>query len=197
MKNEPHTEIYGSYKNIRSAAWHCLLNYKIHELPIDLTLITKPSRIVVHRNSRVNVLFEGELGAAYWRNEIWHVVYDDTKSVGMQRFTLAHELGHIFLGHEMVKGKHGRMFVENKPQAEKDADMFAVRLLAPACVLWAIGVESSGDIQQICHVSRSAAEYRSERMKELNKRNMYLSHPLERRVYEQFKGFIDTRKKRT
>ena len=107
-----------------------------------------------------------------------------------QRFTTAHELGHILLGHV------GQSPVVNRePQAtdnpiEQAANVFAARLLAPACVLWGCGVRSAADIERLCHVSRQAAEYRMERMRILYARNRFLTSPLEGAVYRQFEEYI-------
>ena len=64
-----------------------------------------------------------------------------------QRFTAAHELGHILLGHV------GKFKLVNREPNEKDnpieqaANVFASRLLAPACVLWGCGVKSHEEIR--------------------------------------------------
>ena len=109
----------------------------------------------------------------------WIIVYDDSETPDRIRFTIAHELGHILLGHELEAGfGHFRRIAEGKPITETQADEFAARLLAPACVLWALGVSSTEDIAALCGISHKAAAIRSKRMKVLNERNMFLSHPL-------------------
>lgn len=66
---------------------------------------------------------------------------------------------------------------------EQTANVFASRLLAPACVLWGCGVQSAEDIAQLCDISRAAAEFRWSRMQELYRRQRFLTSPLERLVY--------------
>jgi len=61
--------------------------------------------------------------------------------------------------------------------------VFASRFLAPACVLWGLNVHTAADIARFCEISKEAAEIRAKRMAELYKRNMFLTSPLERRVY--------------
>lgn len=73
---------------------------------------------------------------------------------------------------------------------EQAANVFASRLLAPACVLWGCGVQSAEDIEQLCDISRAAAEFRWTRMQELYRRQRFLTSPLERLVYDQFADYI-------
>ena len=111
--------------------------------------------------------------------------------LGRKRFTVAHELGHIFLGHPLIAGYHARTTGENLPQTEKAANVFASRFLAPACVLWGLNAHTADEIARFCEISAEAAEIRAKRMAELYKRNMFLTSPLERRVYSQFEAFIE------
>ena len=113
-----------------------------------------------------------------------------------QRFTAAHELGHILAGHV---GKYTLVNREPSPQdnpIEQAANVFASRLLAPACVLWGCGVQTAEEIQQLCQISRQAAAYRMERLRVLYARQRFLTSPLERAVYEQFREYIKTHRMR-
>lgn len=190
MKN-----VYRQYENVRNAAWQCLIDYKIDALPVDLLKIVNDAGIKIRKNSDVGILSGCESGACMLDSGTWYMVYDDEATLGRRRFTVAHELGHLFLGHELVNGYHGRTFNTDRPQSEKEADMFAARLLAPACVLWALDVHQAGDIAKLCNMSKAAAKARAERMAVLYERNMFLAHPLERVVYEQFGGFIARERK--
>jgi Zn-dependent peptidase ImmA (M78 family) len=77
---------------------------------------------------------------------------------------------------------------------EHEANVFASRLLAPACVLWGLGVTTPEQISEICGISLTAAEFRMERMDVLYKRNKFLISLLERRVYERFLPYISKNK---
>lgn len=183
--------IYGKYKNARNAAWQCLIDYNISELPIKPTLIARAADIKVIRNSSVNELSPLESGASILIGSQWYIIYDDKNSIEHCRFTIAHELGHIFLGHELAKGYHSRKININKPAIEQEADVFASRLLAPACVLWALDLYTAEEISKLCSISYSAAQIRAERMKILRNRNKFLSSPLERAVYKNFEDYIN------
>lgn len=50
------------------------------------------------------------------------------------------------------------------------------------------------EIAELCGVSLTSAKYRAERMKILYERQNFLTSPLERKIYEQFKDFIETEK---
>ena len=135
----------------------------------------------------------GERGATILKNEQWYIIFNDTESVPVCRFTVAHEIGHILLGHILVSGTKYRTF-SKRDEEEQEADMFAARLLAPACVLHELQALSAEQIAKVCNISISAAEVRSERMQVLEARNKYYLHPLERRVREQFADYIKENK---
>ena len=102
--------LYGSYKNARNAAWQCLLDFDIRELPVKPSTIAKQLGIKIIKNSSINELSEGESGATYLINSKWYIVYNDTEPRQRSRFTVAHELGHILLGHIMCDKHYARTF---------------------------------------------------------------------------------------
>ena len=145
----------------------------------------------VIRNSQVSELRPGEDARTYCNGEKWIIIFNDKNDSSTSRFAIAHELGHILLGHEKTQVKYSKMeqFVK-KPKSENQADMFALRLLCPACVLWGIQTSSVDDIESTCRVPRKWAEIRSSRMKALYKRNAFLSNSCEERVYNNFSKYI-------
>lgn len=185
---------YGLYKDARNAAWQVLLDYDIRTLPVDVVGIAAAEDIAVINNKDVGELKPDEDGASLYSDGKWYIIYKDSPVVGRMRFTVAHELGHIFLGHPLI-GKHSRRFDTEKPDIETQANVFASRLLAPACVLWGLDLHSAEDIANVCNISFAAAKIRAERMQELYKRGMFLTSPLERSVWENFKDYIDDSKK--
>lgn len=184
--------IYGIYKNVRDAAWRCLAEHRIDKLPVDILHIARMTGIKIIKNSSVNELSLSESGASLFDGAKWYIIYDDENTVQRARFTIAHEFGHIFLGHELRKGRHARTFDISKPQVEKEADSFAARLLAPACVLWGLSLHSPQEIADVCNISLAAAKIRAERMSVLYDRNKFLTSPLEKTVYDNFRKYIET-----
>ena len=106
--------------------------------------------------------------------------------------SIAHEIGHIIMGH-LHEGDHS---TENKEQhegeneTESQANQYAARLLAPACILHAIKCIMPEQIEKTCQISRASAEFRSIRMTELIKRNRFLTEPLEKMVFKQFESYV-------
>lgn len=186
--------IYGAYKKARNAAWQCLIDFNVSELPVKPAKVAKAAGIKVVKNSDVNILKPNDSGASILDGDEWRIVYDDTEIIQRCRFTIAHELGHIFLGHELTNGYHARTFDTSRPEIEQQADIFAARLLAPACVLWALDIHSAAEISALCDISNAAAQIRAERMAILYSRNKFLISPLEREVYKNFYDYINSKK---
>ena len=182
--------LYGKYQNLRDAAWRCLLDYKINKLPVDILQIAKSSGIRVIKNSTVEKLKSRESGISLFDGETWYIIYNDKEMLERIRFTISHELGHIFLGHPLKIGYHARTIVSDKPENEVQADMFASRLLCPSCVLWGLNLHTPEEISMICKVSYQAAKKRADRMKILYERNKFLTSSLEREVYKNFFDYI-------
>lgn len=180
--------IYGKYKGVRNASWQAIIDFGITKLPVGLIGIAKQANILVVKNSLAKRLKPNERGISIYDGQ-WIIVYDDTQSSAVSRFTIAHEFGHIFLGHRLKNGYYARTF-EKRNEEEQEADMFAARLLAPACILHEIKALTAEEIMKVCNISSAAAKIRAERMEILEQRNKYYLHPLERQVRQQFEDFI-------
>lgn len=184
--------IYGNYRKSRDASWECLKENGIKELPVDVWSIAAHNNIYIKRNSNVDILEKGEKGVTLLIDNEWYIVFDDSLEYTERHMTIAHELGHIFLGHMLVPIPDNgtlRTF-HSRPIEEVEADMFAIRLLSPACVLWAMKVETAEEISRICGIPMEYAIKRRARMKVLVKRNKFLTSLLEKEVLNQFEKFI-------
>ena len=182
---------YGIYQNVRDSAWSCLADFQITQLPVDVLAVARAAGIHVVKNSDIGLLRQGESGKTYCNGSHWTIVYDDRNPISMSRYTIAHELGHIFLGHSFSYARYLDSPVRaGKPPSEDQSDFFARRLLCPACVLWGLRLHTAQEIAQICGVELSIAEERAQRMRTLYKRNKFLISPLEQKVFEQFQGYI-------
>lgn len=88
-----------------------------------LTDICKALDIKMVKNSQVNMLRKDQNGLAVYVGEQWYIIYDETMPLEEKRFTLAHELGHIFLNHKRKES------LLNDNAQEYEADIFAEGLL--------------------------------------------------------------------
>lgn len=192
---------YRDYQNARDAAWRILLDCNVDRLPVRLNAVCRKLKIrVLTYGQNARMIERANLsqavhctdGMTFYIGETPIVLFNEKVLPARAKFTVAHELGHIVLGHV----KPGSVTTMNREPHPKDApeeqaaNRFAVRLLAPACVLWGMGVHTSEDIMDLCHISRQAAQFRANRMKELYQRNKFLTSKLERDVYWQFQPFI-------
>ena len=179
---------YKNYQNSRNSTWHLLLDLDIKELPIKITDLCRRISIPV----KFADLGAEQDGYTVMINGQPIIVINSLKrdNTARMRFTVAHELGHIMLGHVGVYELVNREPSPEDDEIEQQANIFASRLLAPACVLWGCNVQSPEEIMQLCDISHQAAQFRFERMKALYERNKFLTSPLERQVYQQFKSFM-------
>lgn len=173
--------VYEIYKNVRDAGWRCLLECGINELPTNLSKICKHFNIEIIKNSSLkqNKLLENERAENMMINSKWYIIVNDNDSMAIQRYSIAHEIGHILLGNDA---------------SEYEAERFAIGILAPACVLWGMNIHFAEDIAQVCNISITSARIRAKRMEALYQRNKFLTSPLERQVFQQFLDFINSKK---
>lgn len=166
---------YEDYKTARDASWQCLIDCKVTELPV------KPVQIADHYGIECRLtdafLADGESGKLIRRpSGKVQIIVNPNDTDQRKRFTIMHEIGHYLLG-----------------ESEYQAERFAASVLMPACVLWALNVQSPQTIAEVCNVSQAAAQRRFRRLQELRTRGKFLTHPLEKLVFDQFQDFIRRR----
>lgn len=124
-----------NYKFAKDKAKQVLKKYGIKDVPTDLQIICKEIGL-----EYVELNDPEELdGAIIEINGMRVAMLNKAKSFIRGRFTLAHELGHIFLEHGKrdfydaeVAREYGEDIPENKkPAKEQEADAFASELLIP------------------------------------------------------------------
>lgn len=193
---------YDDYKRARDLSWRVLLDTGTRELPVKVSRICRGYGVTL-RSYQVGAPLIRELGLeaqcdisdgfTVRSGDRCYVFYNMEQPPGRVRFTIAHELGHVLLGH-LGDGEHTvynrESSSENAPE-EHTANVFASRLLAPACVLHALGAVTPEQIAAVCDISMAAARFRAGRMGMLEQRGKYGSSPLERQVLAQFRSYID------
>ncbi len=183
-------DFYGIYTSCRDAAWRCQIDFETRSLPIKVLPLARSAGIAVIKNSAVNELQKNESGATIRYRGNWFIIYDDTLPNNEARMVIAHELGHILLGHEYKFEKHRFGSATRKLRCEKEADMFAIRLLAPACVLHELGVLNADELSNLCEIPLECATSRAARLRELEVRSQFYKSPLEKKVYDLFSDYI-------
>lgn len=183
--------VYGRYKKVRDGAWQLLISCNVRSLPLDVVSVAKTVDIKIIKNSDTHLLHVGESGLSILDNGVWYIVYDDTLSYEDIRFTIAHEMGHIFLGHPLRVGQYWQDNKDKHSPFEVDADDFALRILSPACILWGMNLHTADEIANVCKIPMEVARKRAERMKQLYNRNKFLTSPLEKELYDNFTDFLN------
>lgn len=193
---------YQNYQQARDAAWRILIDCRVRKLPVSVNAICKHLGIRLYtyenaaraiQNRGLSEIVSQTDGLSFYSDETPIILFNQTLLPTRNRFTIAHEIGHIVLGH-VNPGQATSRNREPAPDddlAETAANQFAARLLAPACVLWGLNLHTPEEISKVCGISLTAARFRAERMEILYRRGKFLTSPLERQLYEQFSDFIN------
>lgn len=109
---------------------------------------------------------ESENGATHYdtENNRYLILYNDDPMHNIkerQRFTVAHEVGHILLGHLPYIMEHkiamDNIVSQNYPLFEQEADWCASILLCPFPVLQELNIKSPEEIRKLCGLSVQAS----------------------------------------
>lgn len=161
------------YEKISEQAYSLLRACDIREYPINFRELTSA------RTTRaLNIEFETyesferyspnarrifgskDGAAAYLPGEGFYIVFYNSAAEpqGRINWTIAHEIGHILMGHYT----HGET---DEPDAEREADHFAKLLLCHPLLLEKCGIRDKDGIQQLCGISGVAAANRERELK--------------------------------
>jgi Zn-dependent peptidase ImmA (M78 family) len=193
------------YRKTRDLTWKLLLKSKISSLPVSVEEICNAEkiRLFTYREGK-KLIHTLNLNENIVGNDAFSIrrviFYDDTKPPTRQRFSVAHEIGHVLLHNKL-----NQVISPNDNAIESEANIFASRLLAPLCVLHFLNVQSAEDISEICNISMAAAKIRYQRLCDIRKRDdkmestkgkgVFLLSPLERKLLLQFERFISENKR--
>ena len=199
-----------NYKNSRDVAWQLLIKHKISSLPVNLSKICKAEHIrLFSYKEGAKLIRQLQLEDHMMKNDAFSmgrlIFYNDENSVARQRFSIAHELGHILLHSTQEVTVYNREPSSDDNPLETEANIFASRLLAPLCVLHYLNVQSHEEISEICKISITAAHIRMERLNEIRKRDealcrvsgrgCFLLSSYEKAVFQLFAQFIEAHRK--
>lgn len=135
-----------NYRNASIIASKVLLDFNIQEFPFNFSKLIKQipdlkkvKYSTLARNKGITIsevcnLYGSEEGALIFDGASYRIVYNDTQSTERQRFTLAHELGHYYLGHlkkDETIIQRNNLSEAHSEIAEYEANRFARDILAP------------------------------------------------------------------
>lgn len=181
-----------NYYNLRDAAWRVLLDSETG-IPIE------PEKIIKSHNWLV-ATFDSPYGQTFLEAiadktlpsidaitftyaGYVYILYNNDLPTSRIRFSLAHEIGHIILQHQ-ARG------IDNY---EREANMFAARLLMPMCIIKKLNIQSPNDLAKTFKVSLESATYRFARYQKLLKRNKFFISNLENQLIEKYKNILDNK----
>lgn len=188
------THCKADFKTARHSATELLLKQNLDSLFIDVINFDIDIPIVIDSIQNYSIItkrpisdficdgFNGCLVLKYNRCNV--ILYDETETnIARRNWGIAHELGHLYLGHET----DGRI-------QEQEANVFAGQLIVPEAVLYSIlkykGSIKAKDLINNFNVSRECAE---NRLESFNKRLNFIdmNSNLNRRLSEKFRPCIE------
>lgn len=190
---------YSLYQQARNLSWRVLRDCGVCQFPVNLGTICKHYKIKTIPYSKFTLWSmvdphakEGDGFSLKFENQYFIVFNDSIHHLGRTRFTLAHELGHILLGHvEEITFYRNNEIDSDTNEQETQANIFARDLLMPAAILAALDVHTPEEIGDLCNISLQSAQIRAQRMETLYQRGCFQLHPLERAVTQQFSDYIN------
>lgn len=143
-------DTFPNYKIATNAAYHVLHSNRCYTPPLDIVPIIQSQEKVAVRSyrecsqvygiSRADLMVSSNYGFIIRRGEQIILLFNECKDIGALRFTLAHELGHIVLGH-----------TDDCNATDKEANCFARNLLCPIHI--ARKLRTSEEYSAVFHVS--------------------------------------------
>lgn len=178
---------------IRLAAWRFLVANNITTLPLDVNAVCRQNgwrllaldvaenMTVAHVLDRAGTYCNCDAFSCWYKNSVL-IFYKTSTQPGRRRFAIAHEFGHItlFHFHDLAAAEH-----------EREANMFAARILMPLCVLHECGVRDAREISAMCGTSHTAARYRFGRLRYIEEQGRLYKYEIEKAVAEQFRPFVE------
>lgn len=143
------------YEEIKQSITDLLSDYSMSKLPIDIFLLAKKMAIKVYKynefenNERTIILSASQDGMSCYVPETksYVILYNNEMDSNRIRFTIAHEIGHIVLGHKY-----------SCEETESEADFFARNLLVPMGIVIYKNISDPIEIENKFEVSYMVSE---------------------------------------
>lgn len=164
------------YKKVMKRVHDFLLNENITNFPLDPFSIINRNKWGLMSYSEfareegvtieeVTSAVQSEDGFTIYDGSNYTILYNDTiESSGRIRFTLMHEIGHIYLNHltefDETILKRSALTEEKYRVLENEANSFARNTLAPAVLVKELNITTERELMEYFHLSQSAAKVR-------------------------------------
>ncbi len=154
---------------VRQLAWSIIKKYNL-EIPIDLDYLLKELDVDLERTQLPERVDGASLPVKFAKGLI---VVNEGRGFTRERFTIAHELGHILRHFPRMEQEGGLFFSDKKNPVlaslyEREADVFATELLMPRQEVINAFRKYSENIQELANmflVSKQAMKIRLEELK--------------------------------
>lgn len=145
------------YKKIIETVYKTIIELEIKQLPVSVDYITNELWIKQIRNCDLQkpLLHFNQNGLAILSKGKFYIIYNEKDNLQERRFTVAHEIGHILLGHLFSNPTSQ----QEKELREQEADIFATLLLAPVCIIQALKLKTLEEIQSVCNMPYQYAQW--------------------------------------
>lgn len=198
------------YNTVSKKALTFLLTHKLNSLPINPSDIVQKLGCSIRTYSfhakklkcTVQDICEacGSIDGYSIYDEVtgkYKIIYNDKiSSTARIRFTLMHEIAHIYLNHfidfEQTIICRGGLIDQELDILDREANHFASKVLAPEIILLHTGWKQPHIIRKHCALSTEASKYKAEKVIEMEKTRDFITN-LEVRVLRQFHDFIHQR----
>ena len=188
------TPIYEiDYYNVRNTAWDFLIKNKVNSYPLNLQIIANNNNWIIwsyKKYCEYKKISQEKLLSKYpdgftlqLKNGSYIICYNQNNCKQRNRFTICHEIGHILL-HRKI----------SKRRIEQEANMFSARILMPMILIKELKITEPEQLARLCDVSITSATFRLNRFQLIKERNKFYTNPLERKLYEMLKNFINKQK---
>lgn len=168
--------IYPRYEYATKMAHEFLLENEVSALPLDPFKIADFMDITIYSYSEIenlglatvmdlNALFSSEDGVSLFRDGRYYIFYNDmNQNIGRVRFTILHELGHIYLQHftDFDKTALTRSELSNREYKvlEDEVNCFARNALVPVPVVLSLEEKNDSLLVSLFNISKQAAKTR-------------------------------------
>ncbi len=170
------------YKTVKQTVNNLFIKLSINTYPIDILKVCSSisncrvipySKHMERHDLTIDEImdhFGSDEGCTFYsfNKKRYLIFYNDLniryKTPRRRRWTIAHELGHVFLSHHTISNKtilfRNKLTDEEYEWMEAEANRFASLLLANPIILHKLNIKDNADIMQICQLSEEASRYR-------------------------------------